>query len=102
MGAAPYFSGFPRFQAPWYLHLQLRTPTPASGRLLQRSALVLGAILSIGIPTEAHAGGLIEVRREPKFVYYNGFASSYSDVDHDSAEEAFSYGQGLNFVCSQA
>ena len=68
--------------------------------LLRYSAILMASLLLAAAVTEAQAGGLIEVRREPKFVYYNGFATTYTDIDHDSAEDAFSYGQGYLNVCS--
>jgi hypothetical protein len=59
--------------------------------LLLRSVRSILVIALLAACTEAMAGGLIEVRREPKFVYYNGYAS-YPEIDHDSPAEAFAYG----------
>ena len=65
-------------------------------RDILRAVLVLLAFL---LSTDTSAGGVIEVRREPKFVYYNGFASNYSDIDHDDAAEAFNYGKQFLDFC---
>ena len=75
-------------------NLMSERATANGGTLLLRSVRSVFVIALLAACTEAMAGGLIEVRREPKFVYYNGFTDSYPEIDHDTPEEAFSYGQG--------
>jgi len=75
-----------------------RTSANGGGLLVRAVRITVAVVALLAVCTESMAGGLIEVRREPKFVYYNGYAS-YPEIDHDSPGDAFAYGQGFNDFC---